>query len=129
MRGIKADLMERLQILRSERVALGDKLTEIDNYISHVEGLMALEGRFIPGGNGRHAERNPVRDFILTSFKTSRSWTLEALRDAADRKGIVSDGSLGRQIQGNLLSLLNIGLLTKEGDQWVSTKALAEYGD
>jgi hypothetical protein len=144
MRDIRDDLRQRLASLRAERDAiqaqLKAKLLEIDEYEEHLDGLLALEEkRANPSGIGPpkpQADPSPTElnnEFdqdilnILSGGKELSHSEIKAEMQA--REWVPADGkSLGRQIQGTLISLMkNQELIEPTGDgKWRRKGKIAE---
>ena len=129
---LEDDKRQRLASLREERdtiqAQLKAKLLEIDEYEEHLDGLLALEEkRANPSGIGPpkpQADPSPTElnnEFdhdILTILSGGKSLTHGEIKAEMEAKNWeASEGkSLGRQIQGTLVSLMkNQGLIETTG--------------
>jgi hypothetical protein len=144
MRDIREDLRQRLASLRQERDAiqaqLKAKMLEIDEYEEHLDGLLALEEkRANPSGIGPpkpQADPSPTElsnEFdqdILTILSGGRELTHGEIKAEMEAKNWeASEGkSLGRQIQGTLVSLMkNRQLIEPAGfGKWRRTDKASE---
>jgi hypothetical protein len=145
MRDIRQDLRQRLASLREERDAiqaqLKAKLLEIDQYEEHLDGLLALEEkRANPSGVGPPSRpsadpsptelNNEFDQDILTILSGGRELSHSEIKAEMEaRNWEAPEGkSLGRQIQGTLVSLMrNRQLVEPAGDgKWRRTDKMSE---
>lgn len=143
MRDIRDDLKERLSLLRAERDALQaqlkSKLAEIDVYEQQLTTLLALEeARADPLGSAASsgtdaAESEEIQEGSDGEFEADILKILSdgKAREHAEIKAEMGDmgwkstkpGTLGRQIQGVLLTLKNRGALEYVGHRiWRKAK-------
>jgi hypothetical protein len=123
MRDIREDLRQRLASLREERDAiqaqLKAKMLEIDQYEEYLDGLLALEEkRANPSGVGPPArprvDPSPSElssEFdkdILSILSPGKELTHSEIKAEMEAKNweAAEGKSLGRQIQGTLVSLM-----------------------
>lgn len=151
MRDIRDDLKERLALLRAERDALQaqlkSKLAEIDAYEGQLTGLLRLEearaadaAAVAPSpADTDEPDVDPPQSpaeidamfeaDILKILADGQPREHSEIRTEMEEKGWSSDkkGTLGRQIQGVLLTLKNRGLLDYAGGSiWQKAKVKAE---
>jgi hypothetical protein len=140
MRDIRDDLRQRVQLLKDERDELQKQLTgklaELDAYEAQLSSLLAFEEKRAVGAGGQGQLELTTekvveitdKDFeaaLLSVMANYQPWThadIKAKMEAED--WILIKGSLGRAIQGQLLSMKQRGLIEFMGDRkWRRLKA------
>jgi chromosome segregation ATPase len=143
MRDIRDDLRQRVQLLKDERdelqKQLKEKLAELDAYEAQLSSLLAYEEKRAVGAGGQgQLELTPIEkadevtdeDFeaaILSVMGNYQSWTHADIKAQMEREDwTLEKGSLGRAIQGQLLSMKQRGLIEFMGDRkWRRLKIAA----
>jgi hypothetical protein len=147
MRDIRDDLRQRIQLLKQERDDLQQqllaKLAELDEYEGQLSGLLALEEKraartaeIVPTlpdvefidprvpaeeeSEEEAVETGSDEDFeaaILDALKESKPLEHGEIKKRLEENWTMEKGSLGRAIQGQLLSLKQRGAVEYLGDR------------
>jgi hypothetical protein len=137
MRDIRDDLRQRVQLLKDERdelqKQLTEKLAELDAYEAQLSALLAFEekravGAAIQGQLGLTPDREEAKaeeasdqDFeaaILAIMGNYQEWTHSDIKAQMEQEEwTMEKGSIGRAIQGQLLSMKQRGLIEYVGDR------------
>jgi hypothetical protein len=131
MRDIRDDLRQRVQLLKDERDALQkqltEKLAELDAYEAQLSSLLAFEEKRAVGAGGQGqlelapADEITNKDFeaaLLSIMGNYQSWTHADIKSKMEAEDwTLEKGSLGRAIQGQLLSMKQRGLIEFLGDR------------
>jgi len=143
MRDIRDDLRQRVQLLKDERdelqKQLTEKLAELDAYEAQLSSLLAFEEKRAngPAAQGQleltaaaKVEEHTDEDFeaaILSIMGNYQSWTHADIKSQMEQdEWTLEKGSLGRAIQGQLLSMKQRGLIEFMGDRkWRRLRAAA----
>ncbi|RTL73544.1 MAG: hypothetical protein EKK36_14400 [Bradyrhizobiaceae bacterium] len=151
MRDIRDDLKQRVALLQAERDELQrqlkEKLAELDEYEEQLSALLALEERRaskkaevpeVPAPLTAPIQNNRTEDAsadvqtknfersILEIMGNDEDWTHAEIKEQITKQGWSAKGSLGRAIQGQLLSMKQRGLIDFVGDKkWRKKTATA----
>jgi predicted nuclease with TOPRIM domain len=134
MRDIRDDLRQRVQFLKDERDALQkqltEKLAELDAYEAQLSSLLAFEEKRANGAaaqgqrdlaeSGEAAEESVegFEEAILAIMGNYQPWTHSDIKlHLQQEQWSAEKGSLGRLIQGQLLSMKQRGLIEFLGDR------------
>jgi hypothetical protein len=120
LRDLRPDLGLRKTALREERARLQARLREIDSEETAVDSLIQAEGRRFPEAAVSHSgfqrgsvtvnldayATSPMRRAVLTELADGKPRSHDEITKGVAAKGTSSaKGSLGRSVQGTLLSL------------------------
>lgn len=138
MRDIRDDLRQRVQLLKDERdelqKQLTEKLAELDAYEAQLSALLAFEEKRAMGAarqgqldltpaqeEAQEDEETTDQDFeaaILTIMGNYQEWSHSEIKAQMEKEEwTMEEGSIGRAIQGQLLSMKQRGLIEYAGDR------------